>query len=384
MTIQDLKEQRLIIFEGVVGSQAYGIATPTSDTDIKGVFMMPLNGLLNFDYVEQVSDEKNDTTYYELRRFLQLVQTNNPNILELLNLPEDCILHKDPIFDLVLDNKSEFVSKICKFSFGGYAIEQIKKARGLNKKIVKPIEEKRKGVLDFCYVPFEQGSIPLLEYLEMNDMIQEHCGLVAIPHMRRYTYSVFYDRNSELVKKGVKVPVPHTPFRGVVSDTENANDVSLSDIPKGMMPVFIMQFNKDGYSSHCKDYREYWEWVEKRNEHRFTDNMVHGKGYDGKNLAHCHRLLDMAIEIGEGKGINVRRHNREQLLSIRRGEYDYDQLVAEAQEKIEKMDQVFDLSDLPEKIEQDFVNHLLLKMRKERYFLSDEFSEYGIIKSQFR
>jgi hypothetical protein len=74
----------------------------------------------------------------------------------------------------------------------------------------------------------------------------------------------------------------------------------------------------------------------------------------------------MAIEIGEGKGINVRRENREQLLSIRRGEYDYDQLVAEAEEKIKKMDEVFENATLPEKIEHEFVNNLLLKMRKVR------------------
>jgi hypothetical protein len=368
MNIQDLKDQGLIIFEGIVGSQAYGIATPTSDVDVKGVFMMPLDGLLNFDYVEQVSDEKNDTTYYELRRFLHLIQSNNPNILELLNLPQDCILHKDPIFDMVLEQKEQFISKICKYSFGGYAVEQIKKARGLNKKIVKPMEEKRKGVLDFCYVPHEQGSLPVLEYLEMNDMKQEHCGLVAIPHMR-YTYGVHYHRQADLNEKGVKVPMNHPRYKGIVQDPELSNDISLSDVPKGSLPLFVLQFNKDGYSTYCREYKEYWEWVEKRNPHRFSDNMLHGKGYDGKNLAHCHRLLDMAIEIGESKGINVRRQNREQLLSIRRGEYDYDLLIKEANEKIEKMDNVFSSSSLPEKIEHEFVNDLLLRMRKKRHSL---------------
>jgi predicted nucleotidyltransferase len=365
MTIQDLKDQRLIIFEGIVGSQAYGIATPTSDVDIKGVFMMPLEGLLNFDYVEQVSDEKNDTTYYELRRFLQLLQTNNPNILELLNLPEDCILHKDPIFDMILSKRDLFITRACKLSFGGYAVEQIKKARGLNKKIVKPFDEKRKGVLDFCYVPFEQGSILVKEYLEIHGMKQEYCGLVALPHMR-FTYGVHYDRISELIDKGISVPRSYTKFKGIVQDEEKSNEVSLSDVPRESMPAFVMQFNSDGYSVYCREYREYWDWVSKRNQSRFSDNMLHGKGYDGKNLAHCHRLLDMAIEIGEGKGINVRRNNREQLLSIRKGEYDYDKLVEEAEEKIRRMDEVFSSSSLPEKIEHDFVNNLLLTMRRQR------------------
>lgn len=369
MTIQDLKDNNLIIFEGIVGSQAYGIATPTSDVDIKGVFMIPKNKILGFDYVEQVSDETNDTTYYELGRFLHLLMTNNPNILELLNLPEDCILFKDPIFDMILDKKEEFISQLCKNSFGGYASQQIKKARGLNKKIVKEFDETRKSVLEFCYVPYGQGSIALNEYLGIYEMKQEHCGLVAIPHMR-YTYGVYYDRNSDLLAKGVGVPLLHPPFKGVVQDLEKSNDVSVSDVPKGMTPSFIMMFNKDGYSVYCKEFREYWEWVGKRNQHRFADNMLHGGGYDGKNLAHCHRLLDMAIEIGEGKGINVKRSNRDQLLAIRRGEYEYDALISEADAKILKMEEVFGNSSLPENIDKEFINNLLLSMRKLRYGLT--------------
>jgi predicted nucleotidyltransferase len=361
MTINDLKEKGLIIFEGIVGSQAYGIATPTSDVDIKGVFMSPFENILDFGYVEQVSDETNDTVYYEIRRFLQLLQTNNPTILELLNLPADCILHKDPIFDMILDKKDQFITKQCKYSFGGYAIEQIKKARGLNKKIVKPMEKERKGVLDFCFVSYRQGSINVEEYLRLmhGGLRQEHISLTAIPHMR-YTYGAYITGGMSLTGKKVK---------GIVQDREASNEVSLSEIPKGIEPAFVMQFNKDGYSTYCKEYREYWDWVEKRNPQRFADNMLHEGGYDGKNLAHCHRLLDTAIEIGEGKGINVRRHNRDQLLSIRRGEYDYDLLVKEAEDKIAKMDSLFEDSILPESIDIQFVNELLLKIRKIRYSL---------------
>lgn len=361
MTIQELKDKKLIIFEGIVGSQAYGIATPTSDIDIKGVFMLPFDNLIDFNYVDQVSDEKNDTVYYEIRRFLQLLQANNPTILELLNLPEDCVLHKDPIFDMVLENTPKFITKICKNSFGGYAVEQIKKARGLNKKIVKPMDKERKGVLDFCYVPHNQGSLPVEEYLRKvhPGWKQEMVSLVSIPHMR-YTYGAYLTQGMSVTGKRVK---------GIVQDAKESNDISLSEVPKGTVPQFVMYFNKDGYSTYCREYREYWDWVEKRNPHRFADNMLHGGGYDGKNLAHCHRLLDTAIEIGEGKGVNVRRKNREQLLSIRRGDYDYDLLVKEAEEKIKKMDEVYESSDLPENVDKEFVNELLLKIRKKRYSL---------------
>lgn len=366
MNIQELRKRNLIVFEGIVGSQAYGTATATSDVDRKGVFIQPLEDMLTTGYVEQVADEKHDTTFFELGRFLSLLQTNNPTVLELLNLPEDCIVHKDPIFDRILENSSKFVTKLCKNTFGGYAVTQIRKARGLNKKIVKPFLE-RLGVLDFCYVPEGQGSTPLKEYLKSRGMKQEYCGLVSIPHMR-YVYGVFYDKASDLATKGVSMGFCSAlKYKGIVSDIEKSNDVSLSSIPKDIEPEFIMYFNKDAYSTHCREYREQKDWESNRNPARFSDNMLHGKGYDGKNLAHCHRLLDMSIEIGEGKGIIVRRQNREELLAIRKGEHEYDELVEEAQRKIERMEKVYEKSSLPEAVDSKFVENLLFSIRKEWY-----------------
>jgi hypothetical protein len=98
----------------------------------------------------------------------------------------------------------------------------------------------------------------------------------------RYTYGAYLTQGRAITGKYVK---------GIVQDRETSNDISLSEVPKDISPNFIMQFNKDGYSKYCKEYKEYWEWVEKRNKARYDDNMLHGKGYDGKNLAHCHRLL---------------------------------------------------------------------------------------------
>ena len=78
----------------------------------------------------------------------------------------------------------------------------------------------------------------------------------------------------------------------------------------------------------------------------------------------------MAHEIAEGKGIIVRRPNREKLLSIRRGEYDYDLLVSEAEAKIELMNKAFDESNLPNEVDMGLINNLLIKIRKEFYAIS--------------
>lgn len=354
MNIEQLRQSGMIIFDGIVGSQAYGISTPTSDVDKKGVFIQSLDSILGIGYIEQINDEKNDQTFYEVRRFLELLRSNNPNILELLNLPEDCIEYKDPIFDLILEHKEKFITKICKASFGGYAVEQIKKARGMNKKIVNPVAKERKSIMDFCYVVSGYDTVPLKDFLNNSGYRQDKCGLVNLPHARD-TYALFYDHFNTI------------PYKGIVNADDTSNEVRLSSIPKGEKSVATMIYNKDGYTKYCKDYKEYWEWVEKRNPARYADNMAHGGGYDGKNCAHAVRLLEMSIEILKGEGINVRRKNREDLLGIRRGEWDYDDLIKRIEGLKSELDSVCLTSNLPDDVSQEFVNDLLIKIRKKRY-----------------
>ena len=255
------------------------------------------------EYIPQISNETSDEVYYELGRFVELLIRNNPNILELLASPEDCILYKHPIMNrLPIDL---FLSKLCKETFAGYALTQIKKARGYKKKIVNPVGPVRKTVPDFCFILQGYQSIPLREWLAKNNYVQEHCGLTSIPHSKGL-YALFYDATNQY------------RYRGIIS-TELANDVSLSSIPKGEKESAYLFFNLESYSAYCKEYREYWEWVEKRNETRYQDNADHGKGYDAKNMMHTIRLLQVAEEILQEGKLHVKRGNRDELLSIKRG-----------------------------------------------------------------
>ncbi len=351
MTIEQLRAENTLLFECISGSRAYGTDLPTSDTDIKGVFVMPEKRLFGLGYIEQINDERNDVVYYELRRFVALLMKNNPNILEMLNSPQDCILFKDPLFDLLTTEL--FLSKLCKNAFAGYAFSQIKKAHGLNKKIVNPMPEERKLILDFCYVVKGQGSIPLSKWLKDNDLQQEKCGLVNIPNMQG-CYAVFYDTDGSKHYKGVM-------------KKEEANDVLLSSVVKGESPVATMFFNKDGYSKYCKDYREYWDWVKNRNEVRYENTIASGKNYDAKNMMHTFRLLDMAEEMLKTGQVNVRRPNREQLLKIRKGEFEYDTLIEQAEQKLVEINKAFDDCDLPDTPDVEKIEPILIEIRRKWY-----------------
>jgi uncharacterized protein len=352
MTIEQLHTEGAILFECISGSRAYGTDLPTSDTDIKGVFILPENRFFGLNQIEQINDDGNNVMFYELKRFVELLSKNNPNILEMLNTPSDCIIYKHPLFDMLTTDL--FLSKLCRDSFAGYAMTQIKKARGLNKKIVNPMSEIRKSILDFCYVPHKQGSIPLSKWLTDNDLQQEKCGLVNITNMIG-CFSLFYD-DAEGSKR----------YKGI-QRKEEANSVLLSSVVKGEKPLTTLFFNKDGYSKYCKDYREYWAWVENRNEERYENTLQHGKNYDAKNMMHTFRLLDMAEEmLREGK-VNVRRSNREELLAIRKGAFDYDTLIAQAEAKLAQIDAAFDVCTLPDMPDMTKIEPVLIEIRKKWY-----------------
>lgn len=349
MTIEDLRNKKLIVLECISGSKAYGLDTPTSDTDLKGVFVLPKQDYYGLNYIEQINNETNDEVFYELGRFMELLSLNNPNILELLNTPEEAIIYKYPFLEEIQNAK--ILSKLCKDTFGKFAFSQIKKAKGLKKKIVNPMNKERNNILSYCFVNYEQGAIPLLKFLELKNWRQEHCGLINIPHMKDM-YGVFYDENSN--------------FNGIIR-SEDANEVCLSSIPKELEQVALLYFNRDGYSIYCKEYREYWQWVGKRNEERYENTQSHGKNYDAKNMMHVFRLLEMACEIGRENQINVKRTNREFLLEIKSGKYEYDDLLKMSDKLQNEMEEAFEKSTLPETPNGKYINELTYKLRDKFY-----------------
>lgn len=185
-----INEPQHLLLKAISGSRAYNLNVATSDTDIKGIFVLPQKELYGLDYTEQVSNETNDEVYMEIGRFVELLCKNNPNILELLSTPQHAILFRHPLMDLI--KAEDFLSKLCFDTFAGYAKTQIKKARGLNKKINKPLEQERKSPLDFCYVVKGNGSVSLKQWLAENNYNQEDCGLVNLPHFRN-VYLVYHN-----------------------------------------------------------------------------------------------------------------------------------------------------------------------------------------------
>ncbi len=64
-------------------------------------------------------------------------------------------------------------------------------------------------------------------------------------------------------------------------------------------------------------------------------------GYDTKDAMHTVRLLKMGLEIMRGEGVIVRRPDREELLAIRAGEWQLDDIIKWADSAIKELDYLY-------------------------------------------
>lgn len=350
MTAEELKSGNHLLLECRSGSHAYGLATPASDEDFRGVFLLPFDRLLGLSYVPQVADATNDRTYYELGRFLELLAKANPTALELLGTEGDNVRYRHPIFDQLAPQ--DFLTKACRDTFAGYALTQIRKAKGLNKKVHNPVSAERKGVADFCYIVEEGRSRPLSQWASTHSLSLTDLALARINHARDL-YAVYHDRGEGWAAGAVK--------------NERSNTVTLTNVPKGEAPLAYLSFNKDGYSTYCRDYREYRQWEQERNDARYRGTLRHGQGYDAKNMMHTIRLLEMAGEIFTEGRLNVRRPNRDFLLSIRAGEFSLEEILSIAEDRLQGLNQAAERSKLPETLDAGWAEQKLVDLRRQLY-----------------
>lgn len=119
-----------IILECVTGSQMYNLATPESDIDVKGIYILPLKDMYStiggWRKIDKVYDHTDpDWAYYEVEKYMNLIIKGNPTALELLFANEYLLLTQEG--KLLLDNRSAFLSKKIKNAYIGYALSQVRR-----------------------------------------------------------------------------------------------------------------------------------------------------------------------------------------------------------------------------------------------------------------
>ncbi|MEN6304369.1 MAG: nucleotidyltransferase domain-containing protein [Armatimonadia bacterium] len=169
----------------VMGSQAYGVSTDSSDQDVYGVCIPPkelvfphLAGEIpgfgrqvqRFE-VWQEHHVRNpdkaveyDFAVYGIVKFFQLCMDNNPNMIDSLFVPRTAIIHTTPIAEMFREERRAFLHKGAWHKFKGYAYARASKIRN---KVNSSNEKRAAQIAEFGYdLKFAYHCVRLMNEVE--------------------------------------------------------------------------------------------------------------------------------------------------------------------------------------------------------------------------
>lgn len=167
MILQELKEKGLIkppnflcdncSYLTIMGSTAYGVSSDTSDMDVYG-FAIPNKNILfphlageifgfgrqhqRFEQWQEHHVEDKDAlggkgrmydfSIFNIVKYFNLAMENNPNMIDSIFTPINCVIHSNKIGNMVRENRKIFLHKGAYHKFLGYAHSQLHKMSSKN------------------------------------------------------------------------------------------------------------------------------------------------------------------------------------------------------------------------------------------------------------
>jgi hypothetical protein len=385
----------LLLMRCVSGSQAYGMATETSDVDIRGIFVPTLEYMLGFmkrvaqleinkvkrrtdepevvvaydsrtdekiiedvESIVQINPErknvKKDTNkdnpppevvIYAIQKYMALACNANPNILELLFMPEDCLLEIHPLFKLLTDNRKLFLSRRARWTYAGYANSQVHRIDTHLRWLRHPPSSEPRRI-DY--------GLPAGEKL----ISREQLGAfyVALGHIMHDIIEAMNEPELDDLYKTVVTIVQSEAFPGWegIIQSRGLPDGALPYVQKlvGASDNFIAALQKEqAYYRAADEWKKYQNWKKNRNP---TRAVLEAKfGYDTKHGSHVIRLMEQGYYLMKNGTLEVRLPHADKIRASRDGtwldgtEATYEKLKAFADEREREMQALYKSDDCP-------------------------------------
>ena len=360
MTSFDLAKHTVLMV--LAGSRCYGMQTPSSDVDVRGVVVPPLAtmlGLYNQGFAEadgkdafqrgggvfellspelqQVADASSiEGCLTEARKFAGMAMGANPTIMDVLHCRDSEVIFCDDVVGRYLrKNRHMTVSQKAMHSYTGYAAAQLKKIENHQKWIrvtmVKPTRE--------AFGLPEKPQIDAHQMGAIEAVIKQYTSLwhidlsfIANKATRDMLRDTFVSTLTEIVAPYVKND-PHFVGKATREDHVKVDAATkIIGLDDNLMDVLAAERR---YRAAVEEYKEYQQYLKTRNHKRFEMEAKHG--FDVKHAGHLVRLLRMGEEILLTGEVRVWREDANDLLAIRNGEWSFEKVVAEAKQRNENI-----------------------------------------------
>lgn len=318
------------VVEILFGSHLYGLNTPASDRDYKGVVLPTAGQILmqeaKFSLKSSTGDpnakntsEDEDVEFVSLQRFIDFACQGETFAIDMLHAPENKIIHSSNLWNIIVENRDKFYTKNMK-AYIGYVRKQAAKY-GVKGSSLAILEEaialvKESSSLEF---KFMLGFVPkivedIIEYLP----IGEYSQIVTQTHpsVREQT---FYEICGRKFQTTLKIPMFLDALQNI--------------------------------------YNSYGERAQAA-----KDNL----GIDWKAISHALRAGYQARAIYKEGGFEYPLKETDFLLKVKQGQLDY---LTEVQPELESLvDEVMMLADqshYPEKVNRKFWNDFIEEVHRE-------------------
>ena len=338
------------LFVAVTGSHAYGTSTPQSDVDHRGVVRTPLSiKISTTQRFEQFQGDVpalraghtqpwQDCVIYDLVKAAGLIAQCNPNMVELLWIPQRCIVLADNRWDSLVEIRDSFLSTKAQHTYSGYAFAQWRKIASHRGWLLNPPKapptRKDYGLPEQSVLSaddrnrIEESIEGILRNWGIEDLVMDG----AERDVLRSRMQDFY--GTLLAQQRMSREDDEPDLRTIAGRSLGLSEQILEALKA-----------ERAYRAAIKHWASYQRHQSTRNEVRAE--LEKRFGYDCKHAMHLVRLLRMGTEVLSGKGVLVERPDAEELMAIRQGAFTYDQIDAIAKAENERLEAVAKTSTLP-------------------------------------
>lgn len=337
----------------LAGSRSYGTDHPLSDYDYVGVAVPPpawqmgpfktfeTTGWKDEETTGRVSlktgvpEAGREGTIRSINKFFKEAAKCNPNIIECLWVPDHLVVHCTPEGEYLRSIRGEFLHQGAARAFGGYAMSQLKRMEnhygyGHKGRPDVPTREEfglppqpklrvdQQGAADAFVRNYMHEIAPWLQGRKNDEKEAFWIAVVNIVAL------IMGDEGRE-----------YDPLTDNWHEIEQ-NTAYVAAANLGLGTNFIDYIKKEkAYGQLVKKQKDYDAWVRNRNPARHELESKYG--YDVKHGMHLMRLIRMGKELLTLGEINVYRPDREELLEIRNGNWEYARLLETANTELQEM-----------------------------------------------